>query len=116
MNKKIIVALIVGLVSVFAVFALVLGGTNFGITGYPKFSAIKPSKPYSYNGTVSKREYDNYRSSVVSYVEKAQEYLENADNDIKRIKEIQEDVIDDANSAIEEFNSWVKTITVSSSY
>ena len=117
MKKKVLVLLIIGCVTVFTLFALVLGGTNFGIGGYPRFSSSKPTKPFtSYfsNNTVSKREYDNYRNSVLDYVEKAQTYLDNADNDIKRIKEIKEEVIDTANKVIDEFNEWSRSVTVSS--
>ena len=87
--------------------AIVFGGSNLGIMGYPDHSCSppysKPIKPYQFN---SQWEIDQYNSEVQSYnyeletyLDCIQEYVDNAKNDIKRITE-------KANSAIDEANSW----------
>lgn len=86
-----------------SVFAIVFGGTNLGILGYPDHSCLKPTKPikpYSFN---SRWEIDSYNSQVDSYNMERQryvgcvkEYLENSGNDIKRIEEKMEEAIAEA--------------------
>lgn len=95
-------------------FAYVIGGTNLGYGGYPDFSGYRPSAPFSYNNEVSEMEFNNYRDSVQCYVDSAQEYVENGNNDIKRISEAQDEAIREANAAVDEFNSWARRVTVTS--
>ena len=86
-----------------SVFAIVLGGTNLGVFGYPDHTCRKPNKPlkpYSFN---SRWEIDSYNSQVDSYnlerqryIDCVKEYLENASNDIKRIEEKIEETIAEA--------------------
>lgn len=98
----------------FAVFILVLcigsmgagyviGGSNLGPLGYPDYSNFKPNKPYSDDEFTAKR----YKREVEEYVNGAKEYVENAQNDRKRINAAIEDAIDAANGVVEEYNSWV---------
>ena len=104
-------------------YSFIYGGSNFSsYLGYPEFSYSKPSKPwttyeylpskYTSVETVSEWEYDSYKSSVESYVQHAKEYIENCDNDIKRIREAQQQAIDDANNVIDEFNSWASNVYI----
>ena len=85
--------------------AAVYGGSNLGYGGYPSHSCIKPVtpfKPYSFN---NKWEIDLYNSQVDlynmqfrQYLNCIKEYLENANNDIKRIQEKSQDAIDEADN------------------
>lgn len=84
--------------------AAVYGGSNLGFGGYPEFSESPPSPPYSDDEYA----WDRYRRDVQSYSEKAKEYLEDSDSDIKRIKEAQEDAIQKANDAVEQYNRQVR--------
>jgi hypothetical protein len=82
--------------------ALVIGGTNLSFSGYPDNSCIKPippEKPYSrdsyaidyYNSQV-----DLYNSALNEYMDCIRVYLENAKNDIARIKEKYNEAIESA--------------------
>lgn len=97
-------------------FAYVYGGSNLGFSGYPEFSDYPPSAPYSYNNEVSEYEFNSYRDSVMRYVDSAEEYVENGNNDIQRISEAQDEAIDKANDVIDEFNSWARRVTVTSQW
>jgi hypothetical protein len=86
-----------------SISAAIFGGSNLGYSGYPSHSCtkpMKPFKPYSFN---SQWEIDSYNSGVNlynmqlrQYSNCIQEYLENANNDIKRIKEKSQDAINEA--------------------
>lgn len=115
MKKRLIALVIVLTLSLFSLFAYIYGGTNFSFSGYPSFDDRAPSKAYtSYNGSVSRSTYESYKDSVEDYVEEAKKYIENANNDIKRIQEAQKAAIDKANKVVDEYNSWVKTTEISS--
>lgn len=83
--------------------ALVLGGTNLGVFGYPSHQCIKPdkpSKPFSFD---SRWEVDSYNSRANSYNSELQfyvacvkDYLSSAENDIKRINEKMEAAVAEA--------------------
>lgn len=84
--------------------AIVLGGTNLGVLGYPELECRKPydkpRKPYSFN---NQWEVDQYNREVTRYNDELQqykhcvvEYLENAENDILRIREAMEEAVADA--------------------
>jgi hypothetical protein len=107
MNKRtLIVAVIVcGIVSSNA-FAIVFGGSNLGILGYPSHDCSapysKPIKPYSFS---SQWEVDRYNSEVENYNNQLREfirciekYVDNAKNDIQRVKEKANEAINEANS------------------
>ena len=82
MLKKFLIIISVILLALFAkAFALVIGGSNLGIMGYPSPSCYLYSR-------------DEY--SVRSYIDCINEYVENANNDIKRIKEAAQDAVSDA--------------------
>ncbi|CAH5653598.1 hypothetical protein AI2983V1_2756 [Enterobacter cloacae] len=80
--------------------ATVFGGSNLSFSGYSEFSDSEPSPPYD------RSEYSMqvYKNDVERYIQNAKEYTENADNDIKRIREAQEDAIQKANRVVEEYN------------
>lgn len=83
------------------VFAYVVGDSNLSIGGYPEFDKWKPQKPYSGNDEYSwKRYYDE----VNEYTAAAEEYIDNASNDIKRIQEAIQEAVDKANSVVSEAN------------
>lgn len=84
--------------------ALVFGGSNLGFMGYPSHNCIKPSepyKPYSFNSQweidAYNNEVDSYNSEFKQYARCIEEYIENADNDIKRVKEKAQEAIDSYN-------------------
>lgn len=81
--------------------AIVFGGTNLGYSGYPEFSEMPPTKPYSDD----RYSWEEYRRQVDDYTAKAKEYLENSNADIKRIQEAQEDAINKANAVVSEYNA-----------
>lgn len=112
-RRKTMLLLIVVLVGGI-VFAYVVGGSNFTLAEYSRFTKMKPYKPYS--SSVSQYEYDRYRNEVQAYLDDAKEYVKNADYDIQRIEEAQKKVTDLANSAVEEFNSWNNLVTIKKSY
>lgn len=74
--------------------AFVIGGSNLTLSRYPEHNCSKPDKPYrpyslddqfavdSYN-----RQVRAYNLELEEYVSCLKEYVENAENDIKRIKE-----------------------------
>ncbi|HEM8492623.1 TPA: hypothetical protein U2Q18_003703 [Citrobacter koseri] len=80
--------------------ATVFGGSNLGFSGYPEFSDAEPTPPYN------RDEYSMgaYKRDVERFIQNAKDYTENADNDVKRIREAQEDAIQKANRVVEEYN------------
>ena len=117
MKKRLIVLIVVLSFGLFSLFAYIYGGTNFGFSGYPAFNSLAPTKPFTASGVaVSRRQYESYKDSIEAYVEDAKEYIKNANNDIKRIQEAQKKALDNANSVVDEYNSWLKGATISSNY
>ncbi|MFV9330682.1 hypothetical protein [Klebsiella aerogenes] len=88
----------------FSASAIVMGGSNLGFSGYPEFSEIAPTPPYSDDQYA----WDSYRREVAEYAEKAKQYLEDSNSDMKRIQEAQQDAIQKANDVVEEFNRKAK--------
>lgn len=71
--------------------AYVMGGTNLGFSGYPTHDCRKPYEPYGR----SEYEIDQYRDDVNRYIRCVREYVENANSDIERIQEAQQDAINE---------------------
>jgi len=69
--------------------ATVFGGSNLGYSGYPEPDCRKPYEPYS----TSRMDREIYQDEVNRYIRCVKEYLENANNDIERIREAQEEAI-----------------------
>ena len=92
MKKKImIIFLIVTCWFTSVAFAFVIGGSNLGILGYPKF-----------DGSLS---YNPSRYEVETYIQKAKEYTENCNYDITRIQEAKQEAITEANAKISQYNN-----------
>ena len=86
-------------------YSAVFGDSNLGLMGYPEHSCLKPMKlhkPYSFNSQWDIDNYnmqvDNYNNQWRYYVSCIEEYLERADNDIKRIQEKQQAAISEVKS------------------
>lgn len=75
--------------------AIVFGGTNLGFLGYPKHTCSKPYKPYSFSGQY---EVESYTHQYENFIECIKTYVENARNDISRIRESSNDAVSEANS------------------
>jgi len=102
--KKFIFAIMIVLFVASSVSAIVFGGSNLGMFGYPKFSGYKPFKPYS----KSSYEVDSYRTKMKLYLSEIDDYLDNAINDIERIKEAMREAKNEAEDATNEFNRFVR--------
>lgn len=100
---KIIISLFFLVCPIFS-HAVVIGGSNLGFSGYPEFSEVEPSAPYSDD----KYSWENYQREVEDYTEKAKQYLEDSNSDIQRVQEAQQDAIQKANSVVEEYNRNVR--------
>ncbi|QSX33129.1 hypothetical protein JYB87_15585 [Shewanella avicenniae] len=102
--KKRILSILLVLLFPLSTYAVVFGGSNLGFRGYPSHSCSKPTKPFKPYSFNSQWEIDSYNSDVELYNSQLQqylscidEYIENANNDIKRIKEKGQAAIDEAN-------------------
>lgn len=86
--------------------AIVFGGSNLGMFGYPGHTCTppysKPFKPYKFysQGDVDLYNYqvENYNRQRRSYLNCIREYVDNAKNDIERIREKTNEAINEANS------------------
>lgn len=75
--------------------AMVFGGSNLGIFGYPEFKSY--SAPYN-PATASSYEMRSYRKDV-------EKYIRDANSDIERIQEAMQKAISDYNRAVRQYNS-----------
>jgi len=94
MKKILVLSIIALLCTASAGIGYVYGGSNLGFSSYPEFDGWRPSKPYSND----QYEADRYRRDVAEFRDAANEYAENANNDIQRIREASANAIDEANS------------------
>lgn len=85
--------------------AIVFGGSNLGILGYSEHDCIKPYKPtepYSFDSQwevdLYNSQVDTYNFELDQYISCIREYVENANNDIERIKEKYQNAIDEASN------------------
>ncbi len=85
-------------------FGYVIGSSNLGIMGYPSFDKMKPFAPISKDSFSM----STYQSDVERYVQDAKEYVESANNDIRRIVEKKEEATQMANDVVRTFNNYVK--------
>ena len=87
--------------------AFYYGGTNLNSFGepYPSFDEIEPSQPFSKDDDFANQQ---YRDEVEEYIRQAEEYIENGNNDIKRIIDKQKEAKSKAEQAIDEYNNWVR--------
>ena len=75
--------------------AYVIGGSNLSLEEYPSPTCSKPTKPFDLSDQFS---VDEYNSEIETYIQCVREYVDNGNNDIKRIREAQQDAIDEAKS------------------
>lgn len=80
--------------------AAVFGGSNLGFSGYPEFSEYPPSPPFGDD----KFAWESYKREVEDYVNKAKQYVDDANSDIERVNEAKAEAIRKANEAVEEYN------------
>lgn len=73
--------------------AYVIGGSNLGFSGYPDPTCYKPSRPYDLSNEYA---VDSYNRGIREYRECLETYLDNAQNDINRIKEKMRETVDNA--------------------
>lgn len=77
----------------------VFGGSNFPpLTPYPRHSCIKPIESVSISRYDPAWARDHHNREMEQYRDCIKTYIGNAKNDIKRIQEIINDVIDEHNS------------------
>lgn len=88
----------------FSSHAVVFGGSNLGFSGYPEFTDSPPSPPFSDDQFA----WDSYKNEVQDYMNRAKQYVDDSDSDIKRIEEAKDDAIRKANDAVNEYNSRVR--------
>lgn len=116
MNKKIILLLFLLFICTSFAFGYIYGGTNLGFGGYPEFSEYMPNEPISFDNSISEWEFDGYRDAVERFIDDAKAYIENGNYDIDRIKEAQNNAIDEANSVVRTFNRFAETVRIKSSF
>lgn len=75
--------------------AMVFGGSNLGIFGYPEFKSY--SKPYN-PATASFDEMQFYRRDV-------EKYIKDANSDIERIEEAKQKALEEYNQAVRQYNT-----------
>jgi hypothetical protein len=73
--------------------AFVIGGSNLDFLGYPKPKCMKPTKPFDLSNEYAVMDYN---SDIKQYIQCVEVYIENANNDIERIKEAANDLIKEA--------------------
>ena len=85
-------------------YAIIFGGTNFGYLCYPDHECRKPVKPFRPYSFSSQQEIDSFNNDVDDYnynrrryVNCINEYLENSNNDIMRIREKMDLTLQEAN-------------------
>ena len=83
--------------------AIVLGGSNLGFRGYPEADCRKPEPPMRPFSPASRwdierynMEVDRYNRELEIFISCTREYLEHAQNDIKRIRERMEEALERA--------------------
>lgn len=92
MFKKVILASLFSLISVTPSFALVMGGSNLSIMGYPQYEHYTSGYNMSYS------DMQNMKYDVSEYVDKC-------NNDIQRIIEARNNAIDEYNRTVQEYNT-----------
>ena len=88
-------------------WAIVFGGSNFGIGGYPSHGCIKPVrpvKPYQFIDSLHVQVYnqqvEQFNLELKRYYSCIDLYLENAENDISRIQEKMKETLGELKSGV----------------
>lgn len=106
-NKFKILSTLIIACSVSIAFGFVVGGSNLGPLGYPKFESThynRPMKPYSKDEYAVRK----YKQEVERYIEESKEYVKAANSDIERIQEGKSDAIRSANVVVDEYNNYIQ--------
>ncbi len=90
MKRTLLILLLLLFCSTSVAFGYIIGGSNFGFSGYPDFNPF-----ISYNPS---------KADVESIVAEAKTYVENGNYDIQRIRRAQNDAIQKANDAVANYN------------
>lgn len=80
------------------------GGSNLVGYRYPAFNAFEPSKPFAKDDFSLNR----YKDQVQDFRDEAEQYIENAKNDIKRIQAEMGTAIDITNEVVDKYNSFIR--------
>jgi hypothetical protein len=83
--------------------AIVLGGSNLGLFGYPAHEChrpySRPVEPYEFTSQwevdLYNSEVDRYNSQIEMFIRCIEDYIANAKNDVERIKEKVDEAIRD---------------------
>lgn len=76
--------------------AIVLGPSNLSLLGYPDHRCYEPRVPYSNDDYA----WDSFRGDAEEYVDCINDYVEAGNNDMRRIREAQQDALNEANAFI----------------
>jgi hypothetical protein len=82
--------------------AAVQGGTNLGTKGYPSVDCRKPKPPTrTYGATREEIEryniaVDSYNTDLQRFIACTREYIQNAQNDVKRIRALMDEAVERA--------------------
>jgi len=104
--KTLILGIVMGGMVSSGTVAMVFGGSNLGLFGYPSHTCSppysKPVKPYSFTDQWQIDQYnsevEDYNYEMQSFRDCIRSYVDNAKNDIKRIKKKANEAINEANS------------------
>lgn len=81
-------------------FAYIGYGSN--MDDYPAFRESEPIRPAGRE----RWEFDHYRRQVEAYLEDADKYIKNCDEDIEAIRQRQREAARKANNVVDDFNNW----------
>jgi hypothetical protein len=76
--------------------AIVLGESNLPLLGYPEARCYELRVPYSDDDYA----WESFRHDADEYVDCINQYIEAGNNDIRRIREAQQDALNEANAFI----------------
>jgi hypothetical protein len=104
-NEGIILSMLLFLLIPTNSYPAVVGGSNLGFGGYPSNKCEKPTKPVKPDSFNSQDETDSYNSQIElynsenqAYINCINEYISNANNDAKMIKNRAQEAVDKANN------------------
>lgn len=105
-SKTLFLSLLIFVASSSLAFGYYYGSSNFGYSGYPKFSqkSYPPSPPYSKDQWAISR----YRSDVEQYQTDGRNYTQAARNDIRQIEQAIRQAESDVNQVVNSYNSRMR--------
>lgn len=90
--KSVVAAIVVSVLISGAASAVVFGPSNFSFAGYPDHQCYAPNRPYS-DDTYA---WERFRADGNRYIECVNDYVEAGNNDIRRIRDAQQDARSEA--------------------